>query len=97
MIVIPGAMNFIKSRILMDLVGDDCKVTNKAVKVAIKPKLSLRKVRRVVTWLQILDNKATAFKTGPLGDFVLVKIHCKLINKCSCSLMACRSDTFKRT
>ena len=97
MIVIPGAMNFIKSRILMDFVGDDCRVTNNAVKVAIKPKLSLRNVRRAVIWLQILDNNATVFKTGPLGDFVLVKIHCRLINKCSCSLIACRSDTFRRT
>ena len=81
----------------MDFVGDDCRVTNNAVKVAIKPKLSLRNVRRAVIWLQILDNNATVFKTGPLGDFVFVKIHCRLIIKCSCSLIACRSDTFKRT
>ena len=97
MIVIPGAMNFIKSRILIDLEGDDCKVTKRPVKVAIKPKLSRRKVRKVVNWLQILLRKATVFKTGPLGDLALVKIHCKLISKCSCSLIACKSVTFKRT
>ena len=88
MIVIPGAINFIKSRILIDFEGEVCRVAKSEVKVDIKAKLSRKNCRKGWTWLQIFVKMAIVFITGPLGAEVLVKIHCKLISKCSWSLTA---------